>query len=121
MSEKDIACRRGFGLCHGLFCRIASSKDLSLEGVPFPSSLRSSDHPDPAIPSSLSTAAAGSFGGLNHGGIGSGVPTTATAFDFDTGNRPNDPFPLSLTEESEVAWFLSMADFDQVPTVDNTG
>ena len=45
MSEKDIACQCRFRLCHGLFCCIASSKGLSLEGVPFPSLLQSSDHP----------------------------------------------------------------------------
>lgn len=118
MAEKDMACRRGFGLCHGLFCRIASAKGLSLEGVPFPSSLRSSDLPDPDIPSSPSTAAAKSFLGLTHEGIGSGVPTTTTAFDFDKENRPNDLF-LSLREESEVAWFLSIADLDQDSAIDS--
>lgn len=32
---------------HGLFCRIATSKDFSIEDVPFPSSARLPGRPDP--------------------------------------------------------------------------
>lgn len=121
MAVKDMACRRGFKLCHGLFCRLASSKSLSFEGVPLLSSTRSPDRLDPDISFSPSTAGAESLLGSTREGTSSGVPTTSSAFDFGMGNRPNGLFHLSLLEESEVAWFLSMADSDQNPDVDSPG
>lgn len=47
MARKDLACRRDFKLCHILFCRIASSKDLNCEDVPSPSLLQSLDYSGP--------------------------------------------------------------------------
>lgn len=129
MAKKDQACRRAFELCHSLFCRIASSKDINLEDVPSPSSLRSLDSPDPNLPYNFSRShpfpAASAEPSLDDSncdeGISSGATTTITASDFGIGDRRNELFPLSFTEETDIAWFLSIADLDQDFTVHNTG
>ena len=122
MARKDQACRRGFELCHSLFCRIALSKDLNREDIPSPSSLQSPDHPDPNTFYRLSrlqpfseSSAEPFLGSAHEEGIGSGAPTTTAASDISMENRPSELFPLGLMEDPEFAWFLSVADLDPDP------
>lgn len=126
MAKKDLACRRAFELCHSLFCRIASSKDINHDGVPSPS-LRSPDHPDmnrlynfPCSHPFSATSAAPYLNSTREEGMDSGATTTPTVSDFAIGNRWNELLPLSFMEETDIAFFLSVADADEKSTVHNT-
>lgn len=122
MAGSDQACQRGFRLCHNLFCRIASSKDLNCEGVP-PLSLQSPDLSDPIAFDSpshfqpLSKSSTELLPGSVHGeGFDGGSPTTTssttTTSDISMGNNPNEPYPPNLLEDPETTWFISIADLD---------
>jgi hypothetical protein len=105
MANHDLACKRGFEFSVNFLRRIASSRNLDLEGVPLPAPLppdesnvsRRSSTPQPASVSSNHE----DFGGSNSTTPGLGMMW------------PRELFPLSLAEEPDMTWFLSITDLSE--------
>lgn len=103
MANHDLACRRGFDLCSNLLRRIAFSKNLDLEGVPFLTPLR----PEQSASSRGSSDVLTTSSGTTQEEVGSSGMGTGT------GPWQRKLFPLDLTEEPDMAWLLSIADLPE--------
>lgn len=119
MGKGDLAWRRGFLLCHHLFCRIASLREFDLEGLPAPSSWQSNypNHPHNYSELQSSSASAEPFLDPTHREDTDGGPATVPGM-WSTHDKM---FTLSLLGESGVAWFLPMPDPDRDWTTGGTG
>lgn len=105
MANIDLSCKRGFEICHCLLYRIASPKGLDLEGVPSPSSLRQGPPNDPIFPRSTPVS--------EDSGYAANYPSFATQ-DLAMGGNSSDISPMSLLAGSDMRWFLSMEELDQI-------
>jgi len=107
MANHDFACKRGFELSVNFLRRIASSKNLDLEGVPLPALLP----PDESSGSRRSSTPQLASASSNHEGFGGSTSTTPGSGM----TWPRELFPLNLAEEPDMAWFLSIADLPEPP------
>ena len=107
MANVDLSCKRGFKICHRLLYRIAFPKGLDLEGVPSPSSLNQDSLNDSLFPAfhTRSTSEDPDYAGHK--------PSSMTQ-DLAMEDDSSEYRPLGLQVGSDMPWFLSMAELDQI-------
>lgn len=105
MANYDLTCKNGFNLSVSFFYRVASSRNLDLEGVPLPMSLPLDESSGSRRLFTTQPASAS----LRHEGFGSSsttsVPGTAWLREL---------FPPGLVQEPDMAWFSSIADLPEL-------
>lgn len=108
MANFDLSCKRGFEICHHLLHQITIPKGLNLEGVPSPSTLKKDPTNQRLLPVEQSTSVSGD---PDHFGD---KFSSATQFSTTEG-EPSEISPWSLLAGSNMGWFLSMEDLEQIP------
>lgn len=104
MANHGIACKRGFNLSVNFLRRIASSRNIDLEGVPLPVPLLLDESSDCRRPSTTQPASASS----DYESFGSNSTTPVSGMTW-----PRESSPPNIVQEPDMAWFLSIADLPE--------
>lgn len=107
MASIDSSCKHGFEICHHLIHRIACPKRLILQDIPSPSSLKQDPPDDPIFPIGQRTSASEDLDYVGYN------PLFATQ-DSVIGGDSSENSRLNLLAGSDLGWFPSMEELDQI-------
>ena len=110
MANIDLSCKCGFEICYHLLYWIASPKGLDLEDIPSPSSLKQDPLNSPIFPHPTPVS--------EGSGYAADYPSFMTQ-DLAMGSDSSEILPLSLLAGSDMRWFLSMEELDQIHMPDD--